>query len=129
MLEHIRVLEKARFSAMMSGNLTALSELLDDDLIYVHSNGLADGKDEYLESLRQGRIAYDEISVIGDHHWQAGGCFVLVQFIHARIRLRVEAEPEDRWLTIMSVWRKGPAGWRLIAMQSTARHDGGASPR
>jgi ketosteroid isomerase-like protein len=53
MLEHIRSLERARFSAMMSGDLTALSALLDDDLIYVHSNGEADSKDEYVERLRQ----------------------------------------------------------------------------
>jgi hypothetical protein len=41
MLEHIRSPERARFAAMMSGDLTALSALLDDDLIYIHSNGRA----------------------------------------------------------------------------------------
>jgi ketosteroid isomerase-like protein len=121
MLEHIRSLERARFSAMMSGDLAALSALLDDDLIYVHSNGQADGKGEYIESLRQGRITYDEISVADDRYWQAEGCFVLVQSVRARMRLGVEAEPVDRRLTIMSVWRQAPAGWRLIAMQSTAK--------
>jgi hypothetical protein len=127
MLEQIRSLERARFSAMMSGDLTTLSALLDDDLIYVHSNGEADSKDEYIESLRQGRITYDEISVTADRCWQAGGCFVLVQFVSARMRLGVGAEPVERSLTIMSVWRQAPAGWRLIAMQSTARHDGTTS--
>jgi ketosteroid isomerase-like protein len=121
MLEHIRSLERARFSAMMSGDLTALSALLDDDLIYVHSNGQADGKGEYLESLRQGRITYEKISVTGDRHWQTKDCFVLVQSVSARMRLGVGTEPVDRSLTIMSVWRQAPNGWRLIAMQSTAK--------
>jgi ketosteroid isomerase-like protein len=127
MLEHIRSLERARFSAMMSGDLTALSTLLDDDLIYVHSNGKADSKDEYLQSLRQGRITYDEISVTADRFSQVDGCFVLVQFVSARMRLGAGAEPVDRSLTIMSVWRQAPAGWRLLAMQSTARSDGTVS--
>jgi ketosteroid isomerase-like protein len=121
MLENIRSLERARFAAMISNDLSALSTLLDDDLIYVHSNGQADGKDAYLGSLRQGRITYDDISVTSDRHWQAEGCFVLVQFVSATMRIGAGAEPVERSLTIMSVWRQSPAGWRLIAMQSTAR--------
>jgi hypothetical protein len=38
--------------------VAALKVLLDDDLIYVHSNGRIDGKAEYLETLRQGTIHY-----------------------------------------------------------------------
>ena len=121
MLEEIRSLERTRFAAMISGDLTALSALLDDNLIYVHSNGRADSKNEYLDSLRQGQIGYLDISVDSDRHWQADGCFVLMQFVSARMRLEVEAEPVERSLTIMSVWRHAPSGWRLIAMQSTAR--------
>jgi hypothetical protein len=121
MLEDIRSLERARFAAMVSGDLKALSALLDDDLIYVHSNGQADSKDAYLNSLREGRITYEEISVTSDRHWQAEGCFVLVQAVSARMRLAAGAEPVERSLTIMSVRRQAPARWRLVAMQSTAR--------
>ena len=122
MLDDIRSLERARFAAMISGDLTALSALLDDDLTYVHSNGQAESKDEYLDSLRNGRVMYESISVTSDRHWQAEGCFVLVQFVSARMRIEVGADPVERSLTIMSVWRKAPTGWRLIAMQSTARN-------
>ena len=121
MLEEIRLLEKTRFAAMMSGDIAALSALLDDDLIYVHSNGRADGKNEYLDSLRQGQIGYLDISVSSDRYWQAGACFVLLQFVSARMRLGADAEPVERSLTLMSVWRRAASGWRLIAMQSTAR--------
>jgi hypothetical protein len=48
---------------LISGDLAALSALLDNDLNYVHSNGEADSKDKYIESPRQGRITYEEISV------------------------------------------------------------------
>jgi hypothetical protein len=121
MLDEIRSLERARFEAMISNDLTSLAALLDDDLIYIHSNGQADGKKEYLDSLRHGRITYEDISVISDRHWQAEGCFVLVQFLSATMRLGVGAEPVNRSLTIMSVWRPLRSGWRLIAMQSTAK--------
>ena len=121
MLDEIRSLERARLKAMISGDLAALAALLDDDLIYIHSNGQADGKNEYLDSLRQGRITYEDISVTSDRHWHAEGCFVLVQFVSARMRIGVGAEPVERSLTIISVWRPSLSGWRLIAMQSTAK--------
>lgn len=121
MLEDIRSLERARFAAMISRDLTALAALLDDELMYIHSNGQADSKEEYLESLRQHRFSYEDISVTSDRHWQADGCFILVQYISARMKFEAGAEPLERSVTTMSVWRKHPTGWRLLAMQSTAR--------
>jgi hypothetical protein len=120
MLDQIRIKEQTRFSAMIARDLDALSELLDDDLIYVHSNGKADTKSEYLESLRQGSIVYEAVQVLSDRHWQGKESFVLLQSLAARMRLGVGAEPLERKLTIMSVWRLTTSGWKLVAMQSTA---------
>jgi hypothetical protein len=120
MLEHIRTLERARFSAMIAGDLDSLSALLDNELIYVHSSGQADSKNAYLRSLQQGQIAYENIEVLGDRHWDGEGCFVIMQSILARMRVGAGAEPIERRLTITSVWRQTSGEWRLIALQSTA---------
>jgi hypothetical protein len=124
MLDQIRAKEQARFSAMISKDLAALADLLDDGLIYVHSNGKADTKSEYLESLRQGNIVYDAVQILSDRHWQGIESFVLVQSLAVRMRSGAGAESVDRKLTIMSVWRSTPSGWKLVAMQSTAAGPG-----
>lgn len=106
---------------MISRDLAALAALLDDELIYIHSSGQADSKEEYLEALRQNRFSYEDISVISDQPWQGNGYFILVQFISATMKFEARAEPLERSLATMSVWRKHPTGWRLLAMQSTSR--------
>lgn len=119
MLEHIRTLERARFSAMIARDLDALSALLDDELIYVHSSGQSDRKDAYLKSLQLGQFTYEGIEVLGDRHWQGEECFVIMQSLLARMRIG-GAEPVERRLTTTSVWHQASGEWRLIAMQSTA---------
>jgi ketosteroid isomerase-like protein len=124
-LKHIRNLETARFSAMKEGDVAALKVLLDDDLIYVHSNGRIDGKAEYLETLRQGTIHYEAIQVKGDRHQISKDSAVLVQSLIATMRVGVGAELVTRHMVLMSVWGSNSTGhWTLRAMQSTAdTHD------
>jgi hypothetical protein len=119
-LMQIREKEQARFAAMIAGDLSALSQLLDDELVYVHSSGKVDSKSEYLETLRSGSIAYESIEVIRDHHRHGEESFILVQSLSAKMRLAVGAEPVMRKLSIMSVWRETVSGWKLVAMHSAA---------
>jgi Domain of unknown function (DUF4440) len=60
-LNHIRKVERARFAAMISGDTDAVSRFLDDELIYIHSSGLADRKAAYLRSFRNGKFSYDKV--------------------------------------------------------------------
>ena len=50
----IERLEDERYDAMLSKNVTALDRLLHEDLLYVHSSGVADSKGSYLAGLRDG---------------------------------------------------------------------------
>jgi len=119
-LKHIRGLEAARFSAMKEGDLDELDAILDDNLIYVHSNGRIDSKAEYLETLRQGAIHYEAIEVKGDRYRIGKDSAVLVQSVIATMRVGVGRELITRDMVLMSVWRCNSTGrWTLGAVQST----------
>ncbi|MCU0355670.1 MAG: nuclear transport factor 2 family protein [Cytophagales bacterium] len=47
----VRQTEMRRFELTVQKDLKALAELLGDDLTYTHSNGLLDGKEQYLATL------------------------------------------------------------------------------
>jgi hypothetical protein len=54
--------ERARFVAMSRADITALDTLLADDLLYTHTSGLVETKEEFLTSLRTRRLFYDFIA-------------------------------------------------------------------
>ena len=51
-------LEARRTRAMVDGDVETLDSLLLDGCRYVHSNGLIDSKETYLEKLRSGTARY-----------------------------------------------------------------------
>ena len=56
-LDLIAERDRARIAALLAKDTTALDDLLDDELVYVHSTGVADTKTSYLEGLVTGKTA------------------------------------------------------------------------
>jgi hypothetical protein len=57
--------EEARFAAMAMNNLDALESLLEDDLHYVHANGMVEDKAEFLRKIRSGERRYRKFASRG----------------------------------------------------------------
>src|SRR3546814_18482403 len=55
-------LETRRYDAMLSGDVKALNSIFADSLNYMHSNAVLDNKDEYINKISTGRIAYLSIN-------------------------------------------------------------------
>src|SRR5690606_15519403 len=53
--------EQARLQALTQGDYDAVERLLDDQLSYIHSSGMVQNKQEFLESLRVGRFRFPEM--------------------------------------------------------------------
>jgi hypothetical protein len=51
-------LEERRRQALLAGDVLALQDLLADGLVYVHSTGVCDRKDSYLNKLSGGSLKY-----------------------------------------------------------------------
>jgi ketosteroid isomerase-like protein len=121
-LEDVRALEQARISAMLKGDHQSIAQYLDQDLIYVHSTGLVDGRDSYLASLRDGKYVYETIEVIEERHVQGADFVVLVQVLSVVIRVAgADAAPLPRQVAASSLWRRSQGQWKLAVMQATPR--------
>lgn len=53
--------EDARFAAQVARNTQQLDNMLDDPLVYIHSNALVESRADFLESIQSGRIVYQSM--------------------------------------------------------------------
>ena len=116
-LEHIRLLESRRYSAMCEGDVGTLDELLGDSLVYTHSYGGADSKASYLEGMRSKKWVYREIERPIENIQVYGDCAVVTGEV--RIQLLSDGKPKTLNSRFTNVWVKGAKGWQMVAWQST----------
>lgn len=109
-------IEKQRFAALVSKDFGYLEKVLAEDLIYCHSNGLIDNKTSFIQSIKDGKLAYQEMNaeelkvrVYGKTAVITGICAAKVlsngQQINTRFRFT-------------DVYVKSKAGWRMVSWQS-----------
>jgi Domain of unknown function (DUF4440) len=117
-MEHeLSELERRRYRAMIESDVAILRNLLDDDLIYVHSNAAMDDKASYLSKIESRYFRYETISI------EEEGSLVLsdVALLRGRMKARVflDGMPktlDNRFLTVL---RKLDGAWRLLSYQPT----------
>jgi uncharacterized protein (TIGR02246 family) len=112
------VAEERRRAAINANDPEALARLLSEDLVYIHSNGLAEGREAYLDRVRSGPGRYGNLAVSGFTARRAGPsaiCDGEVRFEYAvpgRPPIAVKAH-------FLAVWKEEEAGaWRLAAYAS-----------
>jgi ketosteroid isomerase-like protein len=120
-LDDVRALERARISAMLKGDHQSIAQYLDQDLIYVHSTGLVDGRDSYLASLKEGKYVYERIEVIEERHAEGADFVALVQILSVVIRVAGADATPTRQVAASSLWRRSQGQWKLVTMQATPR--------
>jgi hypothetical protein len=50
--------ERKRHLAQIACDIQLMDELMDSELIYIHSNGHVDSKESYIDSMKSGRVKY-----------------------------------------------------------------------
>jgi len=111
-------LEAKRWRLMLNGDAQALAGMISDDLQYVHSSGVKDGKQQYLDAIRTGTVIYrsadsriETVTPLGVSAFVASG----VVTMEATIR-----GAERRLHSIfMVVWGREQDVWQLVAHQTT----------
>lgn len=111
-------LEDERYAAMLSGDAPALDRLLDPQLRYVHSSGVADGKESYLRGLASGQAVYRSIERSEQSIVPLADTALV--FNRLAIDILVAGAPRIIHAAALAVWRRTEDGWRLIAVQSAA---------
>lgn len=115
--DEIRATEKAWAAAVVAQDFAKLDQFLGAGLIYAHSTGAVESKEEYLKRLRSGAQKYDGIDyektsvhVYGDS---------AVAHSHLTMRGISNGEPFNNRLMMMHVWVKNNGKWQLVAHQTT----------
>lgn len=108
--------EKQRFDAQVSKNYTVLEQVLANDLIYTHSNGNTDGKQSYIQSIRDGKSNYaaidpqeQKVRVYGNTAIINGVCLV---------KMNNNNQPTELKLRYTDVYVKNGNQWQMVAWQS-----------
>ena len=109
--------DEKRRAAINANDAAALAPLLAEDLIYIHSNGLAEGRAAYLDRVRSGPGRYQNLNV-SDFTVRRNGasaiCDGAVRFeyvVEGRTPLVVKAH-------FLAVWRQDGETWRLAGYAS-----------
>jgi uncharacterized protein (DUF885 family)/ketosteroid isomerase-like protein len=109
--------ERRRFAAMVAQDMTTLEPMLAQDLRYVHSTGLVEGKPQFLETIRSGRLRYLSIDVRELDVRQYGDAAIITGFIEAKGE--AQGNPVDLALRYTDAYVNREGRWQLIAWQST----------
>lgn len=115
-LEHV---EAQRRAAMIAGDIPLLERMIDDEALYVHTNGLRETKAEYIELLRSGAYRYHlveqpemNIRMLGDGVAIVTGRTIL----HAILPDGSIKEVDGRSVVL---WAQRPDGWKMQHYQGT----------
>ncbi len=118
-IAEIDAAEAARTAAMLALDVKRLDEMLDDGLVYMHSSGVTDTKQAYLDGVKSRLWEYKTIKR-EDVRTTVRGDTATV-FCHLMIDLLMKGEPRKVDSNALAVWTKASGRWRLLSVLSSAR--------
>jgi ketosteroid isomerase-like protein len=115
--EKILASELRRFDAMVRKDTTALQQLIDDDLIYVHSNSLKEDKKQHISAITTGKIVYEQMTREDATVHRYGKIAV----VNGKVRVKgfLEKTGFDIKLAYLAIYKSEKRHWRLVNWQST----------
>ena len=113
----VRQAQAARFAAMMRADVQAVAEHLGDELTYTHSGGDTETKAQFLETLRSGRIKYEQIEPADIVVRVYGRTAVVTGRSTMHVRSGGQAQAFQIRFIEVDVLRDGR--WLMIAWQTT----------
>ncbi len=114
--------EKSWGAAIVSGDMSALTKVIGDDLTYGHGNGKTDSKATYIERIRTGAQKYVSFDYDEGMRVRLFGDAAVVNE-SARVNSITDGVPNAPHLRILHVFVKRGGHWELVAHQSTKLPD------
>lgn len=102
--------------AMLDSDKTALENLISDKVHYGHSDGMIEGKSDFIHNIHTGKYSFTTFDILNPKITLFGKTGL--------IRHALSAETNDNNvpstvnLSILLVWRKEKGTWKLIARQA-----------
>lgn len=109
--------ETAWARAIEKADAAALDRILADDLVYAHSTGLVETKQEYVKSMQSGDQKYASVQPVNPNVRVYGDTAV----VNSKVRMTgaTKGQPFDSELLMIHVWVKRQGRWQLVAHQTT----------
>ena len=118
-LNHVLHLESNRQAAMLAADTTVLKDLLAEDVVYVHSSGVVEGRTPYLETIASGKVVYEGIQLNIDEVRRLCSDAILLEGT-TRMQTIQFGTAKALHNIFMMVWARGNDGvWRMASWQST----------
>lgn len=114
--ESLAAIEKRRFKAMMEMDTVSLNELLDDDLVYTHSNGLVENKRDFIFAVWTEKIRYEVMELVEQKIVPKGNTAIITGIV--KVKGKLKGKEFDVLLRYTDVYIKRKQ-WKLVAWQST----------
>ena len=110
--------ERALYAAMIAQDHPALRETLSPQLVYIHSTGVAETRDEYLDGLSRGLYDYEMIESHDTRLRIDGDTAILDGVVDMKVGER--GQPRNLLhLLFALIWVRDAGRWRLYCRQAT----------
>ncbi|MDF3311898.1 nuclear transport factor 2 family protein [Rhodococcus sp. T2V] len=114
----VLALDHKRREAMTAPNVDALSDLLAENVVWIHATARVDTKAGLLEAIGSGSTKYLSIDVQDETVKEIGGVVLIGGIAHIKAEIKNEVRDLQNRFTI--IWAPQPDGaWRVVNWQST----------
>ena len=116
-LGDVRQFQAKRFAAMTHRDIDGVAALLGEDLTYTHSGGDTETKAQFLETLRSGRIVYEQIEPADVAVRMYGQTAVVTG--RSTMHVRTGGQPQTFQIRFVEVDVAIGGRWQMIAWEAT----------
>jgi uncharacterized protein (TIGR02246 family) len=114
----VEAIERARFQTWVKGDVAAMRTVMADDVLYCHSNGQCQTKQEFIAEIESKQRVYKKMDLVSMKAKALGSYAVLV---NGTIDVLAEAPGKTAQFKgiYTSVYVRRDGRWQLISWQST----------
>lgn len=109
--------EDARFAAMVAADVGEMRRWFADDLVYVHSTGQVESRDQLVESITSGRTRYVAVTPVERQVVALGPAAAAVRG-RGRFQVSAGGNALDLQIRYLAVYGNEDGTWRLRSWQS-----------
>ena len=109
-------IEKQRFAALVSKDYGYLDKVLAEDLFYCHSSGLIDNKTSFIQSIKDGKLTYQEMNVEKLKVRTYGKTAVITGTCGAKVLSH--GQQLNTRFRFTDVYVQSKVGWQMVSWQS-----------
>lgn len=111
--KYVLRLHENKFRWMVNKKLDSLNAILDERVVYIHSNGWTENKKEMIEDLRTGRLVMNRVTVTEASARVYKGAVIVNG--KGNFNVVVNGNATDLQLIYTEVYVKREKGWLLVS--------------